>query len=67
MTVAKEANKLRQALERVLRFSGPSANVDFFISSLTEHNPYYSTEEIIHWLANMNSREYLHVETIPLG
>ena len=62
-----EVARLHRNLERVLRFEGESSNVDFYISSLTEHNPFNSTEEIAQWLRDMNSVEYFHVETLPLA
>ncbi|MFC1735239.1 NDP-hexose 2,3-dehydratase family protein [Candidatus Hydrogenedentota bacterium] len=65
--IRDEALKLHRDLEGVLHSSGESDNIDFFISSLTEHNPFNTTEEIAQWLREMNGVEYFHVETIPLA
>jgi len=67
LDVRKEVRKLYRDLRRVLSFSGESPNMDFFISSLTEYNPFNSTEEIIEWLQELNRKESFHVETIPLA
>jgi oxidase EvaA len=67
VNVRSEVARLHRNLERVLRFSGESANVDFFISSVTEHNPFNATEEIVQWLREMNEVAYFHVEAVPLA
>ena len=64
--VQRQVAKLRGDLERILHFSGESPNVDFFISSMTEHNPFNSTEEIADWLGKMNEVQYFDVQRIPL-
>ncbi len=61
-----EAVKLHRKLQKVLHFNGESINIDFFISSLTEYNPFNTTEEIADWLQQMNKQEYFHVHSIPL-
>ncbi len=66
MNTSSEVKKLHGRLEKILRFSGETRNIDFLISSLTEYNPYYKTEEIVAWLRGMNSVEYFHVDQIPL-
>lgn len=62
----REAAKLHRGLEQVLHFSGESPNIDFYMSSLTEYNPFNTTAEISDWLKDMNSVEYFHVDSIPL-
>ena len=62
-----EVKKLYRSLERILHFSGESSNIDFLISSLTEHNPFNSTDEIAQWLSDMNNVEYFYVKTLPLA
>lgn len=58
--------RLRHDLEQVLHFRGPSKNIDFYISSLTQCNPLYSTEEILEWLRSLNREDYFSVQRIPL-
>ena len=67
MDVAKEAYKLFKDLRQVLHFSGESHNVDLLVSSLTEYNSLYTTEEIHSWLAAMNKMEFFAVEEVPLS
>ncbi len=67
MNTAQESSRLRQNLQRVLHFKEPSANIDFYISSLTEHNPFYSTDEIINWLEDFNRHEYFSVQPLPFA
>jgi len=64
--VCEEVLRIRLDLEQALRFSSESPNTDFLISSLTEHNPFYSTREIREWLDSLNKEEYFLVERIPL-
>jgi oxidase EvaA len=65
--IQKQVNKLYRDLERVFRFYGESSEIDFYISSLVEYNPFYTTDEIYLWLRDMNNREHFRVETIPLA
>ena len=58
---------LYQRLSDVLHFTGEDKNIDFYISSLTEYNPYYSTEEIEQWLISINQEQYFNVTQIPLS
>lgn len=64
--VKKEVDKLYKALQRELRFRGESKNIDFYISALTEYNPFFLTQEIKEWLNSLSSNNYIHVEEIPL-
>ncbi len=57
---------LYKALERELHFSGESKNIDFYVSSLTEYNPYHNTSEIEDWLYSLNSEQHFSVQRIPL-
>lgn len=65
--VKSEIDKLRQNLLKILYVSGESTNLDFYISALTEYNPFHSTEEISQWLSDINKEEYFSVEQIPLA
>ena len=57
---------LYQRLSNVLHFNGEDKNIDFYVSSLTEYNPFYSTEDIKQWLLSINDDQYLHVTQIPI-
>jgi dTDP-4-dehydro-6-deoxy-alpha-D-glucopyranose 2,3-dehydratase len=61
-----EAERLHRRLQRVLGFDGDPINIDFYVSALTEYNPFYKTEELLEWLRALNTREYFRVEQIPL-
>ncbi len=65
--IQRQVDKLHRDLERVFHFSGESSEIDFYISSLVEYNPFYTTDEIYQWLRNMNKKEYFRVETVPLS
>ena len=58
---------LQQSLSKILYFEGKSHNIDFFISSLTEYNPFYTTVEIEQWLRSINQDQHFNVTTIPLN
>ena len=61
-----EVNSFYQSLREILYFKGEDKNIDFFISSLTECNPFYTTEDIKEWLNTMNKTQYFSVSRIPL-
>ncbi len=63
---AEAAAKLKVDLAKVLGGSPGSAELDFLVSSLTEHNPDYSTEEVAEWLRETGRRSQFQVEQIPL-
>ena len=65
--IEQEISLLYQRLQEVLYFAGEDKNIDFYVSSLTEYNPYYSTEEIEQWLFSINQEQYFHVMQIPLN
>ncbi|MDO8503219.1 MAG: NDP-hexose 2,3-dehydratase family protein [bacterium] len=65
--IRKEVDGLCKNLQKVLHFSGESKNIDFYISSLTEYNPFYTTEGIEEWLKSLNNEQYFHVDEIPLA
>lgn len=65
--INRHVKKLYRDLRRVFHFSGESPEIDFYISSLVEYNPFYSTDEISHWLRGLNKEEYFQVETVPLA
>ncbi len=65
--INKHVDRLYRDLERVLHFSGESPEIDFYISSLVEYNPFYTTDDIRHWLRDINRNEYFQVETVPLS
>ena len=64
--MTQHVNRLYHELENILGFSGESKSIDFYISSITEHNPFYSTEEIRDWLNSFCSQDAMQVERIPL-
>lgn len=64
--IQTEVNKLQKGLKEALYFSDESNNLDFYISALTEYNPFYSTEEIEEWLVGLNSKQYFEVNQVPL-
>ncbi len=66
MNSQQEAQKLKRDLEQTLHFSGESTNIDFYISALSEFNPFNTTEKILAWLQEMNDVEYFDVKSIPL-
>jgi oxidase EvaA len=63
----RQAEKLRHNLERLLHIPEAWPGLDFLISSLTQRNPFNSTEEIAEWLDAKRSRHLLKVQQIPLG
>lgn len=64
--IQAEVDRLYKALQKELHFSGGSKNIDFYISALTEYNPFYTTYEVKQWLRSLNNKQYFHVEQIPL-
>lgn len=60
-------NQLKSELTRILYYPDESRNLDFYISALTEYNPFASTEEIEHWLRTLNEKQYFNVTQIPLS
>ena len=58
--------RLRRDLAHVLRISDESPNLDFYLSSVTEHNPFTAIEDVVHWLESLNSEQYFDVERIAL-
>ena len=65
--IEQEISLLYQGLKDVLYFTGKDKNIDFYVSSLTEFNPYYSTKEIEQWILSINQEQYFHVTHIPLN
>ena len=65
--VEQEVSLLYQRLKDVLYSTGEDKNIDFYISSLTEYNPFYTTGEIKQWLFSINQEQYFHVTLIPLS
>jgi len=65
--IEQEVSLLYQRLKDILSFTGEDKNIDFYISSLTEYNPFYTTEEIDQWLYSINQEQYFHVTQIPLN
>lgn len=61
-----EVNRLYRSLQKALFFTGESKNIDFYISALTEYNPFYTTSEIQGWLSSLNKNQYFQVDRIPL-
>jgi len=67
VNIRNNVNILKDKLRKILHFSGESRNVDYYISSLTEVNPFKSTEEIDSWLSGLNRVQLFNVEKIPLS
>ncbi|HEX7344218.1 MAG TPA: NDP-hexose 2,3-dehydratase family protein [bacterium] len=67
LDVRREVAKLHRDLERVLMAPEESPGIDFLISSLTEVNPFNTTEEIIAWLDDLRRSEPFSVTQIPLS
>jgi len=61
-----EINCFYESLREILYFKGEDKNIDFFISSITEFNPFYTTEDINEWLSAMNKTQYFSVSRIPI-
>ncbi|MBC8552947.1 MAG: NDP-hexose 2,3-dehydratase family protein [Candidatus Brocadiales bacterium] len=64
--VEQKVSLFYQRLKDVLYYTGEDKNIDFYVSSLTEYNPFYSTEEIKQWLSSINQEQYFDVTQIPL-
>lgn len=64
---AAQASRLEDELRDILHVAPPSTNLDFFVSSLTEVNPFHSTAELGEWLAGLNEKLYFDVERRPLA
>lgn len=62
-----EVNRLCKSLQKALYFAGESKNIDFYISALTEYNPFYTTSEIKDWLSSLNNNQHFQVDRIPLA
>lgn len=65
--IAREAGKLRKVLEKALQYPGDSPFMDFYISSVTECNPYNTTAELIQWIEVVRSEERMKVQVVPLN
>jgi len=64
--ILRDVQKLHRGLQEALYFSGESKNIDFYISSLTDYNPFYSTFDIEEWLKTLNTSQYFDVKQVPL-
>lgn len=64
--IEREVSSFYKKLREVLHFTGKSKNIDFYISSLIEYNPFYTTEEIAQWLFSLNQEQPFCVTQIPL-
>ena len=64
--IKKEIYLFYQKLRDVLYFTGEDKNIDFYISSLTEYNPFYTTEDIAQWLLSINKQQPFCITQIPL-
>lgn len=65
--VSAQVQKLKHDLQRILGIRMETPHLDFFISSLTEYNPFNSTEEVIQWLQNLRNRGEVQVNLMPLS
>ncbi len=66
-STAAQIRQLYTQLQGILYFEGESAGVDCFLSSITDFNPYYSTEELKEWLAQLNTSKIFEVTHLPLA
>ena len=64
--VKHQAKSMSDFLNRFFGTDGTSHNLDFYISALTETNPYNTVEEIKEWLRSLNQQEYFSVTRKPL-
>lgn len=67
LNIKKEVSSLYAKLQSVLHFSGESQNINFYVSALTEYNPFYTTDEIVDWLSRLNKKEHFSVSQIPIS
>ncbi len=66
LRILRDVQKLHRGLQKALYFSGESKNIDFYISSLTEYNPFYSTLDMEEWLKLLSTPQYFDVKQVPL-
>ena len=64
--IEQEISSFYKRLREVLYFTGEDKNIDFYISSITEYNPFYTTEDISQWLFSINQEQPFSVTQIPL-
>ncbi len=67
MNISDQVSLLYEDLRKILYFDGIDKNIDFFISSLTEYNPYYETNELKDWIKTINQKQFFNVTEIPLN
>lgn len=60
-------HRLRRELAQVLHCDDECANLDFYISALTEYNPYHTTTELQEWLQTLCQRQVFEIQSVPLG
>jgi oxidase EvaA len=60
------AQRLRHDLACILGFDIDSDRLAFYLSSLTQHNQYNTTEEIREWVRSLNSSHLFEIERVPL-
>jgi oxidase EvaA len=65
--VKSDISQLKANLKKVLNFGDDSTNLDFYISAITENNPYHTTDELVDWLRNLNKEQFFYVDKIPLS
>ena len=65
-SISSQLYRLRKGLEKHIFYQEYDLNMDFYISSLTEYNPFNSTEEIIKWIKSFNKDKYFNVSIVPL-
>lgn len=62
-----EVERLYKSLQKALLFTGESKNIDFYISALTDYNPFNTTSQIKDWLSFLNKDQYFQVGRISLA
>jgi oxidase EvaA len=67
MGSARSLKKLISDLSRLWGIHTHNPQFKLFVSALVDHNPRNSTEEIISWLKELNSRQYFNVEEIEFS
>lgn len=58
---------LKRDLTKLWGSYADSLEFQLFLSALMDYNPLNSTEEILHWLKELNSRQYFEVEEIAFS
>lgn len=63
----KSIETIYDDLVNILKYRERTKNLDFYVSALTEYNPFYATAEIVDWLQSLNTAEYFQVTPVSLS